>query len=238
MKVLLYSGGMDTWLIDKLWKPDKKIYIDIGGKYNEAEKQRLGNDVEVLPFPLLGRFEQKDSYVPMRNLYFLMIASHFGDTICLGATSGDGGADKNIDFLYSAETTINMLLKDKKVGRKISVEKQFIKMSKADLIKKYLKNGGTADEIKEKSFSCYSPVNNQECGECYPCFRKFALLSYFGAIYTKEQRKKMWKYVEKNIIPTKEQGGYNGTYYTDRGEESLYLIACVERLKKEFSHDS
>ena len=62
MKVLLYSGGMDTWLIDKLWKPDKKIYIDIGGKYNEAEKQRLGNDVEILPFPLLGRFEQKDSY--------------------------------------------------------------------------------------------------------------------------------------------------------------------------------
>lgn len=234
MKILLYSGGMDTWLIDKIWKPDKKIYIDIGGKYNEAEKKRLGNDVEILPFPLLGRFEQADNYVPMRNLYFLMIASHFGNKICLGATSGDGGADKNINFLYSAESIINSLLQDKKVGRSIEIEKQFIKYSKADLIERYLDMGGTANEIKEKSFSCYSPVNGEECGECYPCFRKFALLSYFGATYTEAQERKMWEYIKKNIIPTKEQGGYNGTYYTDRGEESTYLIACVENLRRKY----
>lgn len=24
-KVLLYSGGMDSWLIDKIWKPDVKL---------------------------------------------------------------------------------------------------------------------------------------------------------------------------------------------------------------------
>ena len=28
-KVLLYSGGLDSWLIDKLWNPDFKLYIDI-----------------------------------------------------------------------------------------------------------------------------------------------------------------------------------------------------------------
>ena len=231
MKVLLYSGGMDTWLIDKLWNPDKKIYIDIGGKYSKSEIKRLPNDVEILDFSLLGRFEQADSYVPMRNLYFLMIASHFGDKICLGATSGDGGADKNINFLFSAETMINNLLRDKKVGRSIEIEKNFIKMSKADLIKQYLDMGGTADEIKENSFSCYSPVNDEECFNCYPCFRKFALLSYFGAHYIESQRNKMKEYIHRYIIPTKEHGGYNGTYYTDRGEESKYLISCVESLK-------
>lgn len=26
-KVLLYSGGMDSWLIDKIWKPDVKLYV-------------------------------------------------------------------------------------------------------------------------------------------------------------------------------------------------------------------
>ena len=44
----------------------------------------------------------------------------------------------------------------------------------------------------------------------------------------------MWEYVKKNIIPTKEQGGYNGTYYTDRGEESIYLIACVDNLRRKY----
>ena len=126
------------------------------------------------------------------------------------------------------------LNEDKKVGRSIEIEKQFIKYSKADLIERYLDMGGTADEIKEKSFSCYSPVNGEECGKCYPCFRKFALLSYFGATYTEAQERKMWEYIKKNIIPTKEQGGYNGTYYTDRGEESTYLIACVENLRRKY----
>lgn len=47
-KVLLYSGGTDSWLIDKIWKPDTKIYIDIHGRYSEVEKKRLPNDVKVV----------------------------------------------------------------------------------------------------------------------------------------------------------------------------------------------
>ena len=40
-KVLLYSGGTDSWLIDKIWKPDVKLYIDIHGRYSEFEKKLL-----------------------------------------------------------------------------------------------------------------------------------------------------------------------------------------------------
>lgn len=29
-KVLLYSGGMDSYIIAKLWHPDVKLYIDYG----------------------------------------------------------------------------------------------------------------------------------------------------------------------------------------------------------------
>ena len=49
-KVLLYSGGTDSWLIEKLWKPDKKIYINIHGFYSDAEIAKLPDDVEVLDF--------------------------------------------------------------------------------------------------------------------------------------------------------------------------------------------
>lgn len=36
-KVLLYSGGMDSYLISKLWKPDVKLYVDLNSKYAKQE---------------------------------------------------------------------------------------------------------------------------------------------------------------------------------------------------------
>lgn len=44
-KVLLYSGGMDSWLIDKIWKPDVKLYVDMNTKYSQEEIKRLPSDV-------------------------------------------------------------------------------------------------------------------------------------------------------------------------------------------------
>ena len=43
-KVLLYSGGMDSWLISHLWKPDVKLYIDTGSSYAAEERRRLPPD--------------------------------------------------------------------------------------------------------------------------------------------------------------------------------------------------
>ena len=60
-KILLYSGGMDSWLIDKIWKPDRRIYIDMHTRYSQQEiksiKQRR-NDVEIIDFPL-GQWKGK-----------------------------------------------------------------------------------------------------------------------------------------------------------------------------------
>ena len=98
-KVLLYSGGVDSWLINKIWNPDIKLYIDIHNEYSEIEKSQLPKDTIIIDFPYLSKIERKDKYVPLRNLYFLMIASNYGDEICLGATAGDTKKDSNINFL-------------------------------------------------------------------------------------------------------------------------------------------
>lgn len=235
MKVLLYSGGLDSWLISKLWKPDIKLYVNIGGSYNKEEMRRLPSDVEVIEMPLLGRFELSNKFVPLRNLYFLMIASHFGSEICLGATAGDwGNKDKTPEFLDLAEQMLQMLWSDKKATKEITICKDFIYQPKSELIRKYLKMGGTIEEIRKETFSCYTPKNGKECFDCYPCFRKFALLYANGAKYSEEERKTMWEYVKRMIIPRAEEGGYQGTYYTDRGKESEDLIYAVNELRKEF----
>ena len=113
-KVLLYSGGMDSWLINKIWQPDAVVYVDIHGAYSEAEKARLPEGAIVVDMPFLGEVEMEGGFVPLRNLYFLMIASHFGDDVVLGATSGDGGVDKSPEFLEKSSEMIGWLWSDKK----------------------------------------------------------------------------------------------------------------------------
>lgn len=238
-KVLLYSGGMDSYLISKVWNPDVKLYINIHGDYSSDEIKKLPKDVKVVDFPLLGNFELPNKFVPLRNMYFLMIASNFGDEICLGAMAGDwGNNDKTPKFLDDSEALLQYLWADKKVKKSIKISKEFIHLSKSELLKKYIESGKDVNKIREETFSCYTPVGGKECFNCYPCFRKFALLYANGCNYTKEERHKMWEYVKKNIIPTKEQGGYPGTYYTDRGIESQDLIKAVNLLKGEFDEQN
>lgn len=237
-KVLLYSGGMDSWLINKIWKPDAVVYVDIHGAYSEAEKARLPKGAIVVNMPFLGEVEMDGGFVPLRNLYFLMIASHFGDDVCLGATAGDGGVDKSPEFLDRSDEMIDWLWSDKKSYREhpVHVEMGFVRMSKGQLIRAYLDMGGTVEEIKRETFSCYTPGSDgmEECMGCYPCFRKYALLRSFGATYSREEMESIWKYVEAQVIPTREEGGYDGTYYTDRGDESIYLVKAVDELKEMF----
>ena len=75
---------MDSWLIDKLWKPDKKIFFDTGIEYNKEELKRLPKDVEIIKLDL-SKYELSEysHTVPLRNLLFISIASYYGDEICL-----------------------------------------------------------------------------------------------------------------------------------------------------------
>ena len=233
-KVLLYSGGMDSWLIDKIWKPDVKLYIDINGAYSKEEIRRLPEDVAVFKLPI-GIFEQEyTKYVPLRNLYFLMVASNYGDEICLGATAGDYGAkDKRPEFLQQAEDILNYCLSEQSVsaGKEIHIERRFVHMSKYEIMQEYLNNGGTIEEAIDQTFSCFYPNNEKECLWCKPCFRKFMLGYYFGYPYSKEQKEQMIGYIQMNVL--KNQNG-TGTYYKDRIGEGKYLAEAVDRLFAEF----
>ena len=46
-KVLLYSGGMDSWLIDKLWKPDIRLYVDMNTRYSRILESWYENQREL-----------------------------------------------------------------------------------------------------------------------------------------------------------------------------------------------
>lgn len=237
-KVLLYSGGTDSWLIDKLWKADKRIYINIHGFYSQDEINKLPKDVEIIDFPYLGSVENRETnFVPLRNLYFLMIVSNYGDEICYGATFSDRGSkDKRIEFIEKAEDIINYCLNGNSFApdKKITIVKDYVKLHKFELIQKFIENGGTIEQFVNGSFSCYHSTNGKECMRCKQCYKKFLEAYYFGYKYTEAQKKEMVEYLKEKVIPLK---NHEGTYFTERAGEGKYMQEAVDRLFKEFDLD-
>lgn len=237
-KVLLYSGGMDSWLISKIWKPDVKLYIDINGSYSEIEKNKLPKDVKIIKFPL-GQFETPSKYIPLRNLYFLMLATNYGDELCLGAIAGDRGVkDKTPEFFDKTEELLNYLLEkqsNQAESRKIKIEKSFLYKSKSDLVKMYLEMGGTLDEIKENSYSCYNSETGIPCYNCKPCFRKFVTLAHFGYEFDEDAQRKIYEYAKREMIPYSKNK--NNTYYKNRPSEGEIAEDIVVKLYKKFGGD-
>lgn len=231
MKILLYSGGMDSWLIDKLWHPDQKVYINMGSKYSDAELRRIlriqerVDEVKVLDFPWLGRFEREDKIIPLRNLFLpMVVAMHYQDTdleICIGATAGDRVLDKSVEYARKASDILSFLWQEQwwTPERRLDVVVPYKTMTKSDLLKEYVRQGGSLDTAFRGSFSCYEPTDKGECWQCKPCFRKFCSFAAEGYEFPETVLRKVIPYIEQEIKPQI----INGTYGRGFEEENLIL---------------
>ena len=231
MKVLLYSGGTDSWLIKELWKPDILLYVDMKTQYSRQEIKKIKKTkekVKVVTFPLGEWEDKKTAFIPMRNMYLLMVASNCGDHICLGATKEDAGgsSDKDISFLMEAESMLQRLWAPQSLyeGKTVRIEKDFTSMTKDDLLNLYIRLGGDIDRFKNETFSCYTPKGNKECLNCKACFRKFIVAYGHGAKYTQEEKERMLRFIEKNVVHRSSHA--KGRYFLDKdnGQEVLEVI--------------
>lgn len=237
MKVLLYSGGTDSWLIKELWKPDVLLYVDMKTQYSEQEIERIkkrGENVKIVSLPLGEWEDKKTAFIPMRNMYLLMVASNYGDHICLGATKEDAGgsSDKDIDFLNEAESMLNRLWKPQSLydGKKIWVEKDFARLTKEDMLFFYLKLNGDINRFKEETFSCYTPHDGEECMSCKACFRKFVVAYGNGAKYSEEEKKRMLLFMEKEIVHKSRHA--KGRYFLEK-ENGKEVLRVIKKFYKE-----
>ena len=206
-KVLLYSSGMDSYLIDKLYKPDVKLFVRLHTPGNDKEYERVTqlvksgsiDNVEVIDYDL-SKFEQPDRnyYLPLRNLHLLLLASHFGDEICIGSVSTPPreALDNNETFAKKAEDLTNYLLQDD--HRQIRIVMPYTNYTKADLLKIYLDRGGDIETAWKESLSCFNPVNNSECLSCPSCASKFTAFYKNGYKFNDYEIQKFMTYVGQN----------------------------------------
>lgn len=176
-KVLLYSGGMDSYMISKLWKPDVRLFIDYGTEQTAEERKRLPNDVIVKEINL-SQYTEDDGLntIPLRNLLFANIAINYGDVIAIGGVRDDLHYDKSKRFARKATRLFNSVLSKERSKRKVKIVVPYKDYTKQELVRLFVAKGGDIDKLKTESWSCHFPKNNQECGECVPCVKKTKIL--------------------------------------------------------------
>jgi len=189
--VLLFSGGMDSLIFDYLLKPDVLLYIPTGSKYEQIENKKLDilkkknyvdkNKLVFLPNVLnLSVFERDDAIVPNRNAHLMLLASMYGEHLILGSIQGDRSYDKDIIFYKKMMDLLNYTWKEQHwtEERVFTVSSPYKDKTKTEIVKEYLEKSGSSDALLE-SYSCYEG-DEQPCGWCKPCFRKWVSLHNNG----------------------------------------------------------
>jgi len=185
--VLLFSGGMDSVIFDKLLEPDILLYIPTGAVYEEIETYKIkqlvdkdfinGDKLVYVPSVLnLTDFERDDAIVPNRNAFLMLVASMYGETLYLGSVWGDRSTDKDETFYKHMTTLLDHMWQEQHwtEERKFTISSPYKNTTKTELVKEYIEKGFDPKSIIE-SYSCYEgkePV----CGWCKPCFRKWVSL--------------------------------------------------------------
>lgn len=252
-RVLLFSGGMDCYIINELEKPDVLLYINNHSHYSEQEVRHLhelqalgkfSNLIVVDDFIDMSLMERDDYIIPSRNAYFILKAAEYGDEIILGATSGDRSTDKDRKFAYMMTKLLNHIYEPSHwtgKGRRIKVNFKYKGFTKQKLIKSLIqkrrKEGRSlkeakqcvAEELFDFSVSCYSFVDGIPCGVCKPCTRKWlSILSATGVDMGDRFDTNPRDYFTSEVIKEwirRESGSNN------RGRESQDIINTLMSLR-------
>ena len=90
--LLLYSGGLDSYIAWEYLIRPKTIYFDLGHRYSTHEMKAVH---KTIPDTLidkslhLGRWEKDDADIPMRNAFMIMLASMYDKEIVLVVQKGE-----------------------------------------------------------------------------------------------------------------------------------------------------
>lgn len=226
--VLLFSGGMDSVMLNHIYRPDVLLYLAHGQQYEQVELEHLGNRYSNLIIDRslrLGHMEREDSIIPGRNALFILQAARYGERILCGFLDDDRPADKSEEFLSEMTGLLNLLYRDQNwcEQRRFSVVAPAKHYTKTELVRAYLDLGGSKGELWQ-SYSCYRG-KGKPCGWCKACLRKWVALCCNDAL--PDQSYWEWNPVENPEL--KRLAKLIASGERDRGREDRYLMKAYER---------
>lgn len=197
--VALYSGGVDSYCMAYLCKPDELLYVHMAGAYGAAEWAKLTippgvlAPVRSLRFRDLSTFERHDRVIPGRNIILCTLAANYGDRILMGSVDSSTGKDKDAAFAAHMTELLQYTHQPQRwlpQGRDVSVHLPVYHLTKTQLVGMTIAAGHDGDELAAATFSCYNPQDDDHglhgpskwraCGVCPPCGRKWMAFTVYG----------------------------------------------------------
>lgn len=180
-RVLLFSGGLDSFLVWALAGEPDCIFFRTGTRGNGREWERVrwfidrfGMNVNVTTVLRLERWERADGFVPYRNLLFIIHASMMAPVtdILIGQVM-EWQVDKNPAFYRWAERAARDL-----AGKRLNISAPFAGVPRSELVRRYLGLGKPPEALR-LTRSCQS-ASAMPCGRCSNCINRWVALTNNG----------------------------------------------------------
>lgn len=162
-KIILLSGGLDSYISYRLFAPDyHPVFVDTGAKYAALDYAAALAQVphlQLLKMPTLT--EHSDGLVPHRNLILLaLVANRFAcSEIMVSAPKGELVADQQPAFYRKVSRLLGITISNP-AGR----------YTKSGLVRQALALGVSTTELLQTR-SCYSDAATP-CGVCSACIKR------------------------------------------------------------------
>lgn len=188
-KVLMYSGGLDSFIISRNFEFDVIVFAVLGNDDNMREHNRMADDkyfnrgeVKVVELPL-SDFELPNKIIPYRNHMLALTGAQYGSDIYFGFTGGDTTKDKDFVFKAQMEGIMNYFALDQhKVAHEAypyTIQMPYKDHAKGEMVREYRRGGNRMADLWQVSRSCYAG-EAKECGMCRSCLRKYTALFVNG----------------------------------------------------------
>lgn len=178
-KILLFSGGIDSYVAWYYLDRPKTVYFDLNTPYTRKEinviRKLIPSTIIEKVIDFSSRQEGDHAYVPYRNLHLALLANKYSDTIVIAGLKDDKVNDKNERVFRQFSYLMSDMME-----RKIVVMSPFWGMTKEQVVSWFFNVYGGPKEDLLQTISCYTPTSSNYCGECPACFRKFIALRANG----------------------------------------------------------